>query len=154
MTGSLRYMAPEVAMGRPYHTSCDVYSLSLVVWEMLALKRPYRSSVCKDEAAFKQKVFEGRARPPLPSHWPSTVREVLSGGWAHDLADRLDVGQVCAGLFSELARRRDHHQHQQPREPGQVIGGVGADHRCRRRSTYVYKPAANASESAPSKDSF
>jgi serine/threonine protein kinase len=147
MTGSLRYMAPEVALGLPYHASCDVYSLSLVVWEMLALQRPYqsaagKSAAGKDEVTFQRKVFEGRCRPPLPSRWPSSLRELLAGGWAHDLRDRIDVSRLCAGLLSELARLRtedddappavaQQHQHQH----GQARPN---DHRCRRRSTYVY----------------
>jgi serine/threonine protein kinase len=142
MTGSLRYMAPEVAMGRPYHASCDVYSLSLVVWEMLSLQRPYRSALCKDEATFQHKVFEGRTRPVLPSRWPATIRELLAGGWAHDLQDRIDVSTLTAGLLSELTRPRSGHdvplavqQHQHQPQNGQARHD---DHRFRRRSTYVY----------------
>lgn len=141
MTGSLRYMAPEVALGKPYHASCDVYSLSLVVWEMLALQRPYKSSMCKDETTFKQNVFECKSRPPLPSRWPSTLRELLAGGWAHDLRDRIDVSQLCAGLLSELSRLRTEDEPpaaslQQQQQHGPLARPL--DHRCRRRSTYVY----------------
>jgi serine/threonine protein kinase len=142
MTGSLRYMAPEVALGLPYHASCDVYSLSLVVWEMLALQRPYQSAAGKDEVTFQQKVFEGRCRPPLPSRWPAPIRELLSGGWAHDLRDRIDVSRLCAGLLAELARHRTEDDDdappavaQQHQQQGQ---GRPNDHRCRRRSTYVF----------------
>ena len=38
-TGSLRYMAPEVATNRPYDESVDVYSLVLVLWEIASLER-------------------------------------------------------------------------------------------------------------------
>lgn len=41
-TGSLRYMAPEVAVNQPYDESVDVYSLSLVLWEIASLERPYK----------------------------------------------------------------------------------------------------------------
>ena len=37
-TGSLRYQAPEVALGLPYNESCDVYSFSIVLWEILVMK--------------------------------------------------------------------------------------------------------------------
>lgn len=38
LTGSRRYMAPEVCRKQPYGIAVDVYSLALVVWEVLALK--------------------------------------------------------------------------------------------------------------------
>jgi serine/threonine protein kinase len=41
-TGSLRYMAPEVAVNQPYDESVDVYSTSLVLWEIASLERPYK----------------------------------------------------------------------------------------------------------------
>ena len=38
-TGSLRYMAPEVARQTPYNETCDVYSMALVLWEVCSLER-------------------------------------------------------------------------------------------------------------------
>jgi serine/threonine protein kinase len=158
MTGSLRYMAPEVAMGRPYHASCDVYSLSLVVWEMLSLQRPYRSALCKDEATFQHKVFQCRTRPALPSRWPATIRELLAGGWAHDLQDRIDVSALSAGLLSELSRPRSGHdeqpsaawQQQQQQQHHHHQSRTSDDHRLRRRSTYVYCAPQTPSSDDPS----
>ncbi len=40
-TGSLRYMAPEVALGAPYDERVDVYSLALVAWEAFHLRKPF-----------------------------------------------------------------------------------------------------------------
>lgn len=34
-------MAPEVALEKPYNELCDVYSFSMVFWEMMALTKPY-----------------------------------------------------------------------------------------------------------------
>ncbi len=34
-------MAPEVALGQPYDESADVFSFSLVAWEMLHLRKPF-----------------------------------------------------------------------------------------------------------------
>ena len=38
-TGSLRYMAPEVARQTPYNETCDIYSVGLVLWEVCSLER-------------------------------------------------------------------------------------------------------------------
>ena len=40
-TGSLRYMAPEVANGKPYNATCDSYSFSILLWQILSMKAPY-----------------------------------------------------------------------------------------------------------------
>ena len=40
-TGSLRYMAPEVALGEPYDLRADTYSFSVVFWQICSLTVPY-----------------------------------------------------------------------------------------------------------------
>lgn len=35
-TGSLRYLAPENFLGKPYNEKTDIYSFSIIVWELLA----------------------------------------------------------------------------------------------------------------------
>eukprot|EP00536_Pseudo-nitzschia_multiseries_P001554 jgi/Psemu1/181197/e_gw1.19.165.1 len=39
--GTLRYMAPEVAINQPYNTSSDVYSWAIVSYELLSLEKPF-----------------------------------------------------------------------------------------------------------------
>jgi serine/threonine protein kinase len=41
MTGSPRYMAPEVANAKPYNATCDSYSFAILLWEMVSLQVPY-----------------------------------------------------------------------------------------------------------------
>ena len=40
-TGSLRYMAPEVADSRPYNHKADIYAFGILLWELLSCKKPY-----------------------------------------------------------------------------------------------------------------
>ena len=46
--GTVRYMAPEVATTQPYTVSADVYSWSIVAYELLSLHKPYHGFT-KDE---------------------------------------------------------------------------------------------------------
>ena len=55
----VRYMAPEVAMGGLYDESIDPFSLSLVAWEMLHLRKPY---VGLNVEAHRRVVCVGGAR--------------------------------------------------------------------------------------------
>ena len=44
-TGSLRYMAPEVALRKPYTEKCDVYSFGILVWQMARDRVPFKGSL-------------------------------------------------------------------------------------------------------------
>lgn len=65
-TGSLRYMAPEVAVNQAYDESVDVYSLSLVLWEIASLERPYKGY---NKAKFFDRVVRHKVQPD--THPPS-----------------------------------------------------------------------------------
>ncbi len=55
MVGTIRYMAPEVCLSQPYNRDCDIYSWSIVSWEIWSETKPfetftpdsYKSLVCK-----------------------------------------------------------------------------------------------------------
>ncbi|GMR54113.1 hypothetical protein PMAYCL1PPCAC_24308 [Pristionchus mayeri] len=39
--GSAPWMAPEVFKGKQYSTACDVYSLGIILWQMITRRQPY-----------------------------------------------------------------------------------------------------------------
>ena len=44
-TGSLRYMAPEVALRLPYNEKVDVYSYGIMVWQMARDRVPFKGTI-------------------------------------------------------------------------------------------------------------
>lgn len=78
-TGTLRYMAPEVVLGRSYHQSVDVYSFGILVWQVATGKIPFREMGKK---AFVDKVVIGGQRlkvpPPPPPATPHPPRALHS----------------------------------------------------------------------------
>mmetsp|Transcript_6985 Transcript_6985/g.13798 ORF Transcript_6985/g.13798 Transcript_6985/m.13798 type:complete len:302 (+) Transcript_6985:344-1249(+) len=102
MTGSLRYMSPEVAKGEPYNQRCDVYSFTVLLWQMLALKRPYDRYPSLDHLI--ERVFERNERPKISSKWPQSIQELLKGGWHADQFQRLDICTVGLMLRQELVK--------------------------------------------------
>ena len=62
--GKLGYMAPEKLRGRSGDRRCDIWSLGVVLWEALTLKRLFRGG---DEAETIRQVL----KQPVPS--PSTI---------------------------------------------------------------------------------
>ncbi|CAB9504474.1 Probable LIM domain-containing serine/threonine-protein kinase DDB [Seminavis robusta] len=123
MTGSLRYMAPEVgSVATPYNEACDVYSFTVVLWEMLSLQRAYMD-VGVSQALFMRSVFAERMRPPLRHSWSRNLQELFKGGWAHDPRERLTAEKCNEMLRNELVAMRHGDDE-------------GLDH-VRRRSTYI-----------------
>ena len=90
--GTVQYLAPEQAGGKPASPSTDIYSLGIVAYEALAGKRPFRgeSQVAIAMAQIKE------TPPELPSSIPEPVRRLVMScmakkpegrpASAHDLA--------------------------------------------------------------------
>ena len=61
-TGSLRYMAVEVAACQPYSELVDIYSFGIIAYEMYVGHAPFGGM---NRDAFMQKVVYGGQRPDL-----------------------------------------------------------------------------------------
>lgn len=94
-TGTLRYMAPEVALGRQYNCSVDVYSFGVIIWQVLRSKVPFRDMGKK---AYIQEVVVGGKRPPLDRRWPIGFSALLQRCWHEDKDARPSLSQVVTEL--------------------------------------------------------
>eukprot|EP00980_Cylindrotheca_fusiformis_P018710 scaffold6231_cov108-Cylindrotheca_fusiformis.AAC.6 len=111
-TGTPRYMAPEVAVGRQYNQSCDIYSFGLVFWEMITLKRPFSDQKSLED--FTNKVWSEsgpRVRPPLPKkllRGAPNLSIALKRSWDSTLQKRPTAQQLESVLRGEcLTLRKD-----------------------------------------------
>ena len=109
MVGSLRFMAPEVMLKQPYNQAIDVYSFSIVLWEMLACEKPYAKY--KHEKSFVENVCFQNKRPRTTSALGRCIvgtkgcQSILKAGWER-LHDRSTAKQMCAQLEAELRQLR------------------------------------------------
>eukprot|EP00638_Chattonella_subsalsa_P013624 CAMPEP_0117801318 /NCGR_PEP_ID=MMETSP0948-20121206/15007_1 /TAXON_ID=44440 /ORGANISM="Chattonella subsalsa, Strain CCMP2191" /LENGTH=157 /DNA_ID=CAMNT_0005633791 /DNA_START=651 /DNA_END=1121 /DNA_ORIENTATION=+ len=94
-TGTLRYMAPEVGKCEAYNNTVDVYSFSIILWEMLNLKVAFRGMSL---SAFKKHVLEDDQRPRLRSEWPDPLRSLLSRCWLKDFSMRPSFHEILNEL--------------------------------------------------------
>jgi hypothetical protein len=119
-------MAPEVGLGHPYNQKCDVYSFTVLLWEMLSLKRPYDKY--SNAEALIQSVFEEGERPLLNRKWPTALKEAFKAGWDREQSHRLSMAQLGTALRNELSGPCDSDDEEvsQPSLP-------------RRRSTLIFK---------------
>ncbi|CAJ1950269.1 unnamed protein product [Cylindrotheca closterium] len=85
-TGTLKYMAPEVALGQPYNESCDVYSFAILLWEMLSLKRAFSAHTNKEiEESVVRPPFK---RPTRNQSWPQELSFMMHKAWSPRICDR------------------------------------------------------------------
>jgi serine/threonine protein kinase len=98
-TGSLCYMAPEVARGKPYNLTADVFSFATLTWQVLELRTPFEGFTPRD---YMTQVCERGFRPSIPSKWQVPLRELIKDSWKADLAERPDFTRVSNVLRGEM----------------------------------------------------
>jgi hypothetical protein len=94
-TGTLRYMAPEVALGKEYNKSVDVYSFGIIIWQVLKGRVPFANLTKK---AFMDQVVKGGERPPLSASWPNQFKILLQRCWHQHKENRPDFSDVLREL--------------------------------------------------------
>ena len=119
-TGSLRYMAPEVALSEPYNLSVDTYSFGLLLWQICSLDLPYDGMSRLDHSEL---VVYGNERPPLDPTWSTPIRILMKRAWEPDPSMRPTMDSIYKILKREICALRD--------------GDDSGLENVRRRSTFV-----------------
>jgi serine/threonine-protein kinase len=103
--GTPEFMSPEQLRGKQLDGRSDVYSLGLVVYEMLTGKLPFQGRT-------QQEMMIARLRgEPLPMHevrpdltFPEGVERVLRKALARDASDRYQTAPEFALALDQAAR--------------------------------------------------
>ena len=103
-TGSLRYMAPEVARSEPYNLTADVYSFGLLLWQVCSMELPYDGMNRQDHSEL---VVYGNERPPLDSSWGTPLRILMKRAWEPDPSVRPSMDSIYKILKREICALRD-----------------------------------------------
>jgi len=101
-TGSLRYMAPEVALRKPYNEKADVYSFGILLWQMAQDRVPFKGM---NREEFMKFVVIGGERPKLDKSWPSPFSNMLASCWHQDHLKRpsfAELSHLLSSLTSDL----------------------------------------------------
>ena len=137
-------VAPEVGLGEPYDESCDTFSFSVLLWEMMALERPYGNitpfelqSKVWGESCLRPRLDPPSVRPkqtnqiqPLKRRqrkqpWASTPLQILmKRGWSVNPQERPRMVHVESILKKECLCVRNGDE-------------SGLEHN-QRRSTHVF----------------
>ena len=88
-------MAPEVVKHERYQYSADIYSLSMLMWEMITREAPFKK-LSQIEAAGSA-ALEGK-RPPFPNGIPSYVKSMIDKCWTEKPDQRMSVEELIKTL--------------------------------------------------------
>jgi len=93
---NIRYVAPEVVLFGTYGTPADIFSISVLIWEIMTLNVAFGDLSLKDDVVdwHKRNVCTRGRRPSVPRFWPKKMKVMLSDGWAHDARDRPSVDHI------------------------------------------------------------
>ena len=105
-TGSLRYMAPEIADGLRYNYSGDVYSFGIILWELNSFKKPFEGL---NRELFYERIVHGGERPPLNRKWPSELITLMTECWDADMHNRPKFKEIVDRLDTLLDREKGGH---------------------------------------------
>jgi len=122
MAGTPRYMAPECGKYQPYNLSADVYSFSMLLWEILTLTKPLENY---NLPKLKNEIFLKGDRPPRRKIFNKKMRNLVAEGWDQRANARPSIDKVYDELKKEYVKLSPRH-----------LGEDEVSHD-RRRSTFV-----------------
>ena len=102
--GSPRYMAPEIARGEAYNLRSEVYTVCLLIHEVLTLTKPYDELPPEHHGQSVHFDIPGY-RPPIREiwNWPTELRQLLERGWG-DIRQRPSMKEVHSVLKRALPK--------------------------------------------------
>ncbi len=97
-TGTISYMAPEVALSKPYNEKVDVYSFAIILWQLLSGEKLYPDLT--REAHMQQVVLGGERLSLLPimARAPIGVANLIEQCWNADHTMRPDFTTILRTL--------------------------------------------------------
>lgn len=120
-TGSASYMAPEVFATSSYLESGDVFSWSIIFWEILARRHPYSQQYSNPYQILWRVKQEG-ARPNELESCPKIIWRLITKSWNKDPKKRPTMRQVAdemALIFSLTEKSSSGRQ--RSRSPRQLL---------------------------------
>src|SRR5205823_2894128 len=82
--GTIAYMSPEQAAGKPLDTRSDIFAFGVVLYQMIAGRRPYKGAT---DLEMLQTIIHGMPEP-LPADLPAALRGIVDKALEKDHAER------------------------------------------------------------------
>jgi serine/threonine protein kinase/Tol biopolymer transport system component len=102
IVGTIAYMSPEQAAAKPLDARSDVFSFGIVMYELLAGRRPF---VGVSDLEVLQQILHGGPQP-LPESIPPPLRAIVEKALEKDPADRYQSMREMVVDLRRVARQR------------------------------------------------
>jgi serine/threonine protein kinase len=95
--GSLRYMSPENYRGEDYTYKTDIYSFSIIMFELLARASAFDGSFLSSEM-IAENAGNNQLRPTVPPQWPDEAKSLCARCWSNKLDERPEFQAISREL--------------------------------------------------------
>jgi serine/threonine protein kinase len=100
LTGSRRFMSPECIQCLPYGLSSDVYSYSILFWQIFSLQVPFPSNNVRQH--YEQVVVQQKRPNKHAAKVSPMLMNMMTSGWDADPSKRPLLKQICQQLQVEI----------------------------------------------------
>jgi serine/threonine-protein kinase len=136
LSGTASYMAPEQIQGMGASPASDIFSLGIVLYEMLSGQRPFRgetSGAVMGSILFEDPKPLGELRPDAPEELAQCIMECLRKGAADRIGSAAQLRRALMSLRLESSRSGTLSRSVVERKPSLVVlpfttRGSGEDH--------------------------
>jgi hypothetical protein len=91
-------MAPEIGLKQPYNLKADVYSFTVLLYEVLSLEKVFNNWPSNE---IFERVHCKKYRPRLSLFWSQRLKELFRCCWSDNPDDRLPMNYIEAVLQKE-----------------------------------------------------
>ncbi len=84
--GNLRYSTPEIFFDQPYNLKADVYSFSVMLWELVCLQKQFAKYKRRKE--FEKTLLRVDKALVIDQRWPLPIHDIIVRSFSIDLFKR------------------------------------------------------------------
>ncbi len=109
LKGKISYMSPEQARGAHVDRRSDVFSLGIVLWELLVGRRLYKA---ENDLATLQMIINSKPQPPsqVRADCPKGLDTIIIRALSANVADRYQTAEEMQVALDALAREQRYDQ--------------------------------------------
>ena len=97
LQGTVKWMAPEVLSNGPYSDKADIYSFSLILWEILHEEKFFTEF--KFNSQLEVQVVNHDLRPPITNTMSESMKKLIEDCWNPDPSNRPSAAKVTKRLL-------------------------------------------------------